>query len=267
MLDPVVAEYYGGTDYHNFGYWDADTRDQGQASENLIRKLLEPIRENQGRILDVACGLGASTRYLEKLYPSDNIVAVNLSSVQLNYARSHLPAIQFVQVDAAHLPLDSHSFDAILCVEAAFHFDSRDLFLHEAFRVLRPGGQIVFSDVTGPMPSRDYARKAHLPTANYLADGNALKTRIERAGFQSVQVTDATAQCWYGFRDYMRRLPGIRRRSGTTTLGKYLGETMAAWYISLRFSKHVRRYYLCSAQRLSGNSPRQLAVSRGIGVR
>src|SRR5256885_484731 len=132
MSDPVTLEYYGNTDYYNYGYWDDGTTDQGEASANLVEKLVGLIPEKKGRILDVACGLGASTRYLRNHYPDENIVAVNLSDFQLDQAKSRARSLQFACMDAAHLAFESNSFDAILCVEAAFHFDTRDLFLHEA---------------------------------------------------------------------------------------------------------------------------------------
>ena len=56
--------YYDGSGFFNFGYWTLETKSQREASENLVNLLLALIPEKRGTILDVACGLGATTRML-----------------------------------------------------------------------------------------------------------------------------------------------------------------------------------------------------------
>jgi ubiquinone/menaquinone biosynthesis C-methylase UbiE len=45
-------------------------------------------------------------------------------------------------MDAARLAFADAQFDAVICVEAAFHFDTRAAFLREALRVLKPAGAL-----------------------------------------------------------------------------------------------------------------------------
>ena len=56
-----MAQYYDGTDFYNFGYWETGTKTQAQASENLVRKLLAFVPVKRLAILDVACGKEATT--------------------------------------------------------------------------------------------------------------------------------------------------------------------------------------------------------------
>src|SRR5579859_6154337 len=149
MQGPLIETYYGRSDFYNFGFWDADTLTQSQASENLVAHLLNfiPAARLNGRILDVACGLGASSRHLSRHIEPTQITGINISTRQLKRARINAPGCNFLVMDATRLQFPDAFFDNILCVEAAFHFDTRAAFLEEALRVLKPGGRLVHSDI------------------------------------------------------------------------------------------------------------------------
>jgi len=48
--------------------------------------------------------------------------------------------------DACAMPRPDRAFDAVLAVACSFHFPSRDAFLLECARLLRPGGRLALSD-------------------------------------------------------------------------------------------------------------------------
>lgn len=216
MYHPLVREYVGHSGFHNFGYWDETTRCHRQACENLMEKLLGFLPQKQGTILDAACGMGATTRYLLTYYSPADVVGVDLSEKQLETARSNAPGCRFRRMDAVDLDFENHTFDAVICVEAAFHFDTRERFLHEVRRVLKPGGHLVLTDV---LVTREAERRRIGRTErNYVENPAAYADVLRRAGLSQVNVVDATEACWraffrdtiaYGHRKFLAREIGI----------------------------------------------------------
>ena len=128
MLGGVARGYYDGSDFYNYGYWLPDTRTQREASENLVEKLLSMLPRRTGCILDAACGIGGSTRYLTRHFEPADVSAVNLSAAQVGQAHRNAPECSVAVMDAVHLGFGDGAFDSMICVESAFHFDTREAF-------------------------------------------------------------------------------------------------------------------------------------------
>jgi len=195
MVQPWVCSVYEDSGYFNTGLWRDGIHSQRDACDALVREIVAPLRSPRS-ILDVACGLGATTRTLRRLFPDAFITAVNLSAAQLDICRRDVDGVAFECMDAASLAFAADSFDAIVCVEAAFHFATRDRFFAEAARVLRRGGRLVMSD----MLFRDLSVVGEwmVPPSNRIGVDDYAR-RLAAAGFDDVVIRDETSTCWQAY--------------------------------------------------------------------
>jgi MPBQ/MSBQ methyltransferase len=208
MFEPAGERFYENSGFWNFGYWD-NANSPREASWRLMEKLIEFLPGTQGRLLDVACGQGATTLFFAEHFSPENITGINISQKQLDSAIERVPEATFLLMDAVELDFPDSSFDVVSCVEAAFHFDTRERFLREAHRVLKPGGWIVLSDL---LMTRTAERDREFRVeANYLSGRDDYARLMERCGFPDATVQDATHSCWdpfflYGIQSVHKKL-------------------------------------------------------------
>jgi SAM-dependent methyltransferase len=100
------------------------------------------------RVLDLGCGPGVSTFELARRLPSAHLVGVDIAPRMLSQARRRrrTERIEWLQADAARLPLAEASVDACTGHSFLYLVNDRSAVLAEARRVLRPGGQLVLME-------------------------------------------------------------------------------------------------------------------------
>ena len=135
----------------NLGLWEGDGSDPEEAAvavRRLVERIAAPLPAG-GDVLDVGNGLAAQDPVIAEVARPRSLTAVNITWSQLEAGRGRLREAdaRAVCADACRLPFADGTVDGVISVEAAFHFSSRQRFLEEAFRVLRPGGVLTMSDV------------------------------------------------------------------------------------------------------------------------
>jgi SAM-dependent methyltransferase len=124
---------------------------RGRSPQALIAYSRSAPKRDYRRILDMGCSLGGSTMALRRAYPeATEIVGIDLSAAALRWA--HLTAeeqglqITFSQRNAAETGYFAESFDLISAF-LLLHEEPPDVVdqtIREVFRLLRPGGHVMF---------------------------------------------------------------------------------------------------------------------------
>lgn len=128
--------------------------DRRQAQIDLIEELLlwAGYDENNlpQNIIDVGCGIGGSTLYLAEKFGS-NATGITLSPVQASRATERAIAagldsrVNFTVANALEMPFEDNSFDLVWSLESGEHMPDKTKFLAECYRVLKPGGKMIFA--------------------------------------------------------------------------------------------------------------------------
>jgi SAM-dependent methyltransferase len=135
-------------------YWDANadtwTR-HARAGYDIYRDalntpaflaMLPPVSGLRG--LDIGCGEGANTRQLARL--GADMDAIDIAPVFIRQAQAVGPlGIRYAVADAADPPFANAAFDFIVAFMSLMDIPLQQRTLHEAARILRPGGFLQFS--------------------------------------------------------------------------------------------------------------------------
>jgi arsenite methyltransferase len=122
--------------------------------EPLTRRLAELAGVGPGRrVLDVACGSGATARLLARELDCV-VVGVDLGARAIEQAKRATHAgerASFLLGDAEAIPLPDASFDVALSECSLCTFPDKPRAITEMARVVRPGGSIAIADVTADL--------------------------------------------------------------------------------------------------------------------
>jgi len=213
------SDWHNG--YLNFGLWENGNKDYVKAAENLVYRMGSILGLNTtSKLLDVAPGMGTQDIYLLEKFGPESIDGLDVTWKHIEHGRRRSreagaeDRVRFHHGTAVELPFPDNSFTHVLSIEGPEHFDTREKFLHEARRVLRPGGVIAMADFivknrpTNPFEKlvAEAARKLwQVPRANVYS-GEVYREKMEAAGFDKVEISEIGAAVIPGYyQEQMRR--------------------------------------------------------------
>ena len=171
----------------------------GMRELTFKRRLIEEAHSAPGfRVLDLGCGTGTLTVLLKQTHPDAEIIGIDGDPTVLTIARAKAAlqnlTITFDEGMAFQLPYPDDSFDRIVSSLMFHHLTMEDKqrALHEVYRTLKPGGELLIVDFSKPGNILAWAISRimrRMEKADDLIQG-VLTTLIQRAGFQDTQISE-----------------------------------------------------------------------------
>lgn len=215
-LSALLSAIWGGN--LHMGFFAATDEQLAQAQRRAKDHMARAAELTAGRsVIEVACGVGNTAIHLARYY-GVNVHATNIAQAQLDEAAENARAaniadrISFAFADYHHLPGPSDVYDCWWCQEALLYATDRTQVFSEARRVVKPGGRIVFSDLTlsDGLPQNEQQEFVSDIRAPHLWAMEDYDRLIARMKFRIIERQDWSSHVAATFAAVARNLAAIR---------------------------------------------------------
>lgn len=199
--DSFYSAIWGGEDIH-VGLYDGKT-DIAVASRRTVDRMAGKLGDISGKsVVDLGAGYGGAARVLAGEYGA-HVTCINLSSVENERNRALTKEaglgdrIKIVGGSFDNMIFDDSSFDIAWSQDAILHAPDRLAVLDEVARVLKPGGELIFTDPmqADGLEDREALQpiydRIHLPD---LASFGFYDEALGKRGFEKIEVEKLTDQ-------------------------------------------------------------------------
>ena len=227
------------------------------------------IPENAS-ILNVSCGFGAETLRIYQHFRPAKIIGLDLTPAHIDYAKHRIAnlklkdpssnlknSISFELGNACHLKYPDNSFDLVVGIEGPAHYNTRQDFLREAYRVLQPNGRLLLADIiaTPRMLKRGIflnffsnltAKAWHMPKENQVSLMQ-YSDQLTQLGFRIDRTDCIGDKIFQGFADSNLKFAEIFRTIKTRGFFAGVGLTFISWLLAYVYRKGLTDYIIISA--------------------
>ncbi len=150
----------------------------------------------QGEVLDLAAG---TARNLPHYPPDAKLTGIELSTEMAELGRRRADELgrefEMVVGDATDLPFPDESFDTVVCTYGLCTIPDDAAAIHEAKRVLRPGGRILLAEhVRSPNPAVRTIQRIGEPFAHRFGGDHLLREPLDHLADEGFDVDEVRRQ-------------------------------------------------------------------------
>ena len=137
-------------------------------------------------VLDIASGEGYGSAILART--ARKVTGVDISDEAVAHAKAayaDTPNLDYIQGDAANIPLPENSVDVVVSFETIEHHDKHDEMIAEIRRVLRPDGVLIISSPNRVVYSEmfGFRNEFHVKELDFGEFDETLKKQFERVAY------------------------------------------------------------------------------------
>ncbi len=164
-----------------------------------LKHLLENFPINEGKFLDIGCGMGGFTRYVKYLKPDMKVCGCDISNRALEIAKKKdiKNEINYFKYDICDIKIKDDFFDYISIFDVLEHLENPLKAINEVNRVLKKGGYIhIFVPLESSKKTLhgilnlfgiDCFKKSHTGHIQEFNYGH-IKEMVEKNGFEIIDV-------------------------------------------------------------------------------
>jgi len=200
--DDVYRSFWDSAGSLHWGVFDERTGDDflkacANANDIMVR---EALIDKNSRVLDLGCGNGTTATWLCRSQGC-RVTGIDLSGVRVDNANEALRTqsdevqnrLVFKKASGTELPFHVGEFSHVWSQATFYHIHDKEAALREAYRVLEPGGKLVFDDLIKPKPdispeARQYVYDRLLFDTDYTFE--SYQVALRSLGFSVLRAQD-----------------------------------------------------------------------------
>lgn len=178
---PKKVKHYESRDgYDQYAeFYDKKLKYLDSFEQFKLLPLMADIEKKE--ILDAGCGTGRLTVKLAAM--GAQVTALDISPKILNILKEKNKQIKIIRADAEKIPLGDKQFDYVVAAFLIVHLQNPGIFFREAWRVLKPGGAIVVTNINQKKPPELKTRNGLISIRSFYHRPEKIVGQLEEVGF------------------------------------------------------------------------------------